>query len=354
MIVTHTKSDDDQDAFVNLIDTSVDILKDESNKNPVYFLSRSGTKLEDDIAKIMESSAANTVFEGNIEQISGQRFPDIVAKVNENKAYGLEVKTTTKDHWTSTGSSIFEGTRVENVDRIYLLFGKLFEPIDYKYRKYEECLTTVAITHSPRYKIDMEINAEDTIFSKVGVDYDTLRKLQNPFSPIKDYFRNNLKDKNEDIWWFDQYEEKTANLAVRLWANLRLVEKNNLRVEAFAHFPGLFGNNNKKYSRLATWLASHHGIINPSLRDTFTAGGQEEMFGHSFPKIFIRLKEEWTDILNKIENLEEEDIKFYWDIKNITKSKKDTWLDLCLSYSKEQLNTEQLKLLSNYLRNSSG
>ena len=230
------------------------------------------------------------------------------------------------------------------------MFGKLFEPIEYKYRKYEECLSNVAITHSPRYLIDMEIETEETIFSKVGVDYDTLRTLPNPFSPIKDYFRSKLKDRNEDIWWIDQYEEKTTNLAVRLWSNLHPVEKENFRLLSFAYFPELFGNNNKKYKRLATWLASHHGIINPSLRDTFTSGGQGIIFNHSFPKIFIHLKEHKNKIFKIVENLDNKDINFYWGIENITKSKVDIWLDLWISYAKDQLTGEKLKMLSDYLR----
>jgi len=65
-----------------------------------------------------------TIFENQIELVSGQKFPDIVAYINQNKAFGVEVKTTKQKKWKSTGSSIFEGTRVPNVENIYLLFGK--------------------------------------------------------------------------------------------------------------------------------------------------------------------------------------------------------------------------------------
>jgi hypothetical protein len=48
-----------------------------------------------------------------------------------------------------------ETTRVEDVDRIYMMFGKLNKPVEVRFRPYECCLYEVAVTHSPRYLIDM-------------------------------------------------------------------------------------------------------------------------------------------------------------------------------------------------------
>ena len=47
--------------------------------------------------------------------------------------YGVEVKTTKSDQWKSTGSSVAEGTRVEGVERVYLLFGKMGRPADFRF-----------------------------------------------------------------------------------------------------------------------------------------------------------------------------------------------------------------------------
>ncbi len=349
MIVTHSNRNIEHEAFTALLDSSIKILEDETQKKPEYFIKRTGQKLEEDITSILKSSSVGTLFDGKIERISGQRFPDIVAWVNKNKAFGLEVKTTIQNHWTSTGSSIFEGTRVENVERIYLLFGKLFQPIEYKYRRYEECLSNVAITHSPRYLIDMDLNLDETIFSKIGIEYDNLRKLENPFLPIKNYFRKILKDKNEDVWWIDGTGEHTVDLAVRHWTNLTPIQKENFRIEAFVYFPELFGKGQKKYSRLAAWLASRHGVINPSLRDTFTAGGQKLISSQYFPKIFYHLYLNKNTIFNMVENIEQDDISFYWGVSKIKKNKRQTWIDLCLEYAKEQLDQNKLLILKTLL-----
>ena len=77
--------------------------------------------MEDDVKSALEECAIGTPFENTIEKISGQKFPDIVAA----KFYGVEVKSTKENHWTSTGSSILETTRVADVERIYMTFGKL-------------------------------------------------------------------------------------------------------------------------------------------------------------------------------------------------------------------------------------
>ena len=73
-----------------------------------------GTTLEK-VYEILCHQVQGTVFEGMVELISGQRFPDIVV----GGYYGVEVKTTKSEHWKSTGSSVAEGTRVEGVERIY-------------------------------------------------------------------------------------------------------------------------------------------------------------------------------------------------------------------------------------------
>lgn len=57
-----------------------------------------------------------------IELISGHVFPDILL---HNTRYGVEIKSTQKDAWTSTGSSIIESTRDKDTERIYMLFAKL-------------------------------------------------------------------------------------------------------------------------------------------------------------------------------------------------------------------------------------
>lgn len=57
-----------------------------------------------------------------IELISGHVFPDILL---HNTRYGVEIKSTQKDAWTSVGSSIIESTRDKDTERIYMLFADI-------------------------------------------------------------------------------------------------------------------------------------------------------------------------------------------------------------------------------------
>ena len=122
-----------------------------------------GNKLEPFVRDVMVDLAFGTEFENSIKLVGGQKFPDIVAK----KYYGIEVKTTTQNHWKTTGNSVLESSRVKDVERIFMLFAKLASPIEFRCRPYEECLAEVVVTHSPRYLIDMNLELGKTIFDKI-------------------------------------------------------------------------------------------------------------------------------------------------------------------------------------------
>lgn len=346
MIIAHSE---DYKIFTALLAVSVTELQKDAIKRGNYYLTRGGINLEKDVYQIVNKNAKGSIYEGNIELISGQKFPDIVAYVNTNKAYGLEVKTTKENKWKSTGSSIFEGTRVGDVKNIHLLFGKLAEPIEFKCRKYEECLYDVAITHSPRYLIDMETTSEHSIFSKVGVDYNTLRKLDNPFKPIKKYFRAGLKE-GEDLWWIDNTEESVRDLGVKIWGNLSTADKDELRVLALAYFPNLLGKDSKKYAQLASWLVAQYGIVNHALRDTFSAGGQVSIKGILFPKIFHHITHDLNSIFAIVKDIPEDDIKHYWKVQQIEENHVETWKKQCLKHCKAGLSQKQFNAIKNVLQ----
>lgn len=151
-------------AFADLMDKTENILNEEAFANPDEYKQLTSSSLESCAVEKIKLACADSPFDASeVELISGQRFPDIVAE----KYYGIEVKSTKEDHWTSTGSSILETTRIENVDDIYMLFGKLGGNIpQFKCRPYQDVLYDIAVTHSPRYLINMEISTKDSILKK--------------------------------------------------------------------------------------------------------------------------------------------------------------------------------------------
>lgn len=287
-----------------------------------------GTKLEYYAADIMKEHAFGTAFENSIECTSGQSFPDIIAK----KLYGVEVKTTIKNHWKTTGNSVKESSRIEDVERIFILFGKLGDPIEFRYRSYEECLSEVVVTHSPRYLIDMNLEINKTIFDKIGVPYDVLRKQENPIKNIVEYYKKGLK-KGDDLWWIDSAEPQVSNLIIKLWTNLDDTDKSLIISKAYALFPELLSNNSEKYGRLALWLVTKQGVVCPSLRDTFSAGGKiiistKKNIYPNAPRILYNLTKNISGIFSVLTSTSAEDLSEYWGYHTSEGTKIKDWINL--------------------------
>jgi len=340
-MIISKRADAKEDAFVSLLNKGVGAIETEALKTPKRYCGLSSFEFEKEVYNAMLISSKKTEFEGTIQLMSGHKFPDIVAK----KYYGAEVKITKQDHWRSTGNSVLETTRIEGVERIYLFFGKLVAPPRFKFRKYEECLYDIAVTHSPRYLIDMELASGSTIFDKMGTGYDILRKLDNPIKEVVRYFRKTAK-KGEEPWWMDPGEEVEATLSptVTLWSNLSEEKQNLFRNEAMARFPEIFGRSQTKYQNFAAWLAARHGVVDSSLRDRFTAGGQQTIVingeaYHKIPKIFYYLQKNAKEIIDIVSRLTVEDVRHYWGLKEYIKSSElvDTWGRLVIHHSKDIL-----------------
>jgi len=130
--------------------------------------------------------------------------------------------------------------------------------------------------------------------------------------------------------------EIAGKLTVSLWRNLDAETRDVYRVKGMANFPEIFSNSPTKYYRLATWLAGRHGIVDPSLRDRFTAGGQDEIKIGSVsykrvPRIFLNLKRLAPQIFDYLENVDPKEIAHHWGLKKIPKGKiLDKWVDLLL------------------------
>lgn len=301
-----------------------------------------GRNLEPYVRDIMTEQAVGTPFENTIELIGGQKFPDIVAK----KFYGIEVKTTTQNHWKTTGNSVLEGTRVDDVERIYMLFAKLVSPIEFRCRPYEEVLSEVVVTHSPRYLIDMNLKEGDTIFDKINMPYDTLRKKENPIRPIIDYYRSKLKE-GQELWWMDNSE--VGGTTLQFWSSLETQKKKHLVYMGMILFPEIFGTSKEKFSRIAFWLVSEEKIVHPNVRDDFSAGGKNTFVvgNNSYqnvPQIMIKLFKNLSVILEKLIQTSEYELSKYWGIKTSETKKISDWIELVSEHSKRITDAKHLDI----------
>jgi hypothetical protein len=318
-------------AFQLLLDKTIATLESESRKKQGEYLELLGNKLENVVAEIMNENAKGTPFENSIELISGQKFPDIIS----NNYFGVEVKTTKQNHWTTTGNSVLESTRVDGIERIFMLFGKMINPIKFKCRPYEECLSDIVVTHSPRYLINMDLLEGQTIFDKLDIPYDTLRNYQNPIRPITDYYRKFLKP-GEEVWWLDQEEPKSTGLIIQLWNNLTIETKKSYLLKSMILFPEIFSNRQDKFNRLAVWLVNMEGVVCPNVRDIFTAGGQgiissNNKFFFGIPQLIVKLSNSIIEIMDVLEGTEIEILETYWG--KPVKNRKEIWFSLLIKNS---------------------
>ncbi|MBR0513624.1 MAG: hypothetical protein IJK06_05160 [Clostridia bacterium] len=255
--------------FSALMSRTDQYLNNDALERHDYYAQRAGKPLESDVKDALDRCAVGSAFEGTIEIISGARFPDIIAA----KYYGVEVKSTKDNHWTSIGSSILESTRVNTVERIYMTFGKLGgNPIRFLSRPYEKVLCGIAVTHMPRYLIDMRLEEGETIFDKMGIPYDELRVMENPVEPVAQYYKSQLK-KGERLWWTGNDADESVSATVRLWNTLSIIEKRRFMIYGIVNYPEIFAGD---YDRYALWLTSQ-GIVDPHIRDQFSAGGTQEL-----------------------------------------------------------------------------
>ena len=257
--------------FKTLMKNVTDWLNRDALIRSNYYLKRNAQLLEDDVYKSLNENAINTPFANTIVKISGQKFPDIVAM----KYFGVEVKSSKDDKWMTIGGSVNESTRVEGVERIFLTFGKLVSPVEFRTRPYEDCISGVAVTHYPRYKIDMNLAVGKTIFDCMNTTYDELRFSDNPIGNVVKYYKSQMKD-GERLWWAGSEESilEVDELKIRLADTLTPQERQSTTVEGIALFPEIFGNGQQKYSQFVLWLAAEHRVVSPSTRDFFSAGGR--------------------------------------------------------------------------------
>ncbi len=288
--------------FESLLQHTVESISDEYERNLENISSQA---FEVVVEEEMRKAAKKTPFEGTIKLIGKLSFPDIVAK----EYYGVEVKTSQGNNWQVIGNSVLESNRIPGVERIYLFFGKTKPPCAVRYRRYEECIYDVKVTHSPRYAIDMDLEPGKTLFDEMGISYDALRESEDPFVPILDYMRRKVPHAEEKWWFGKKGEEIAAPLTMRFWSELKEKEKKNIRTICLANFPEVFGPSSpSKYEKVAAFLVKEYAIVCSSLRDMFTAGGKADLNldGKCFqkvPKVFTWLDDSET-LLGLFEQLE--------------------------------------------------
>lgn len=320
-----------EDLLVNILGQARTIILEDIAKGKSFI---SGKDFENHAYQRIKEVAINSGVSSELIVQSGpQTFPDIVI---EN--WGIEIKRAKKDSWQSTGNSIREGTKVKGLQQTYLFFLKECDNPDIKYGLYEDYLSEVVVTHSPRYLIDMNINPNENIFSKINESYENFTGGE-AIKIIKKYYAGQKKD----LWWIDNQEEETVtDIYAKTFTDLNDIQRKDFIVKSFALFPELWGSNHRiKFKRAAILLIEEYGCVSTNLRDIFTAGGQSEIHLNGqiirIPKMLALLRSCAAQIKNFLQSSTRQELEEIWDISLTNKNPENKWLELISQFSGNDL-----------------
>jgi hypothetical protein len=227
----------------------------------------------------------------NVNLVGGSRFPDIAIEFDRDKSFGLEVKTTQNDDWKTLGGSVMESTRIKGIDRIYLFFAH-FAPTKLRWDRYDRCISDVTVTHSPRYVLDMNIADGNNLFDLIGVPYEVVSNSDSPFELLRSRLIQKSKSNNVLPWYigenygnsvppevaaaptFVPTPAELPGINVTWWSDLPRDERDLYQSVSYALFPDLL-KARSNYDKVALWLLKM-GILNSSLRDVYSAGGNRK------------------------------------------------------------------------------
>lgn len=252
-------------------------------------------------------------------------FPDIIIR-----PFGIEAKFTEGDSWKSTGNSIMETTKEESLEEIFIFFcrkGKNTTP-SILYKSYVECLSDISVTHSPRYKIDMELLPGNSVFDKMGTTY---KEFNGPsrIAQLKKYFKDKIKP-GDEVWWFDSSASEDIDFSIiKSLNNLDESKREMISSECMVVFPEILGNTHNKFLRIPPYLMKYHSVVTHNLRDMFTAGGKSifkvKGIEVEVPQIFLNLRDRAPLINSILPRLETTLLSEHWAVDLSNSDRLLTW-----------------------------
>lgn len=307
-------------AALHLLDNVKLRLLERSNSED--FSGLTGDEWEELVFQVCQQVNESQKLQLEIYRTKNAEFPDIVI----GKTFGVEVKATTNDYWTTLGNSINESRRIQTVNEVYFFFGKLGGDFDIKYKAYSACLKSIATTHYPRYVVDMGLAEGESIFDKLGLSYDQYRLMDGDarIRIIKDYLRSTFSE-GEALWWIDD----TTPPSIKNFNRFSQDAKKQFTVEAMVKCPEVFmgGRSKGKYDRVAQLLITEHQAVSGNLRDHFSASGKQKIVLSNgikleVPQIVFQLHANAIQIRHLILSTPVEELSLHWE-KYLGKPLKD-------------------------------
>ena len=275
-----------------------------------------GTSFEPHVLSALQDMAVGSQFENTISLVSGQKFPDIIAKLNQEKWLGVEVKTSLNS-WTCQGGSIFEGTKIKEVAEIYVIFGNISSSLSVRWAQYQNCIEDIKVTHKPRFYLNLDLE-KSPVFEKMQISYTDFSELNDKLKA--DYFRAYKKKtlcENADLWWLDGNDDADLLTKVRIFRDLSIRERNTIIAECYVLFPEVLTSN---YNRAVRYVLGQKGVILSNVRDQFSGGGRNEKFSfkgdkYNVSNVIIKLSKRLELSKKFLNQVDKAELESYWGIK---------------------------------------
>ncbi|CQR24980.1 hypothetical protein BN1356_01324 [Streptococcus varani] len=212
----------------------------------------------------------------------GHHFPDMNLIINE-KRFGLELKSRNNGKWDTNGNSVFESISDEEYEDIYLLFGSKVpnhDQILIRYDNYWKVTSAITVTHSPRFKINMD--ATSSVFPSAE-DYNMLREKSDT-EKVK-FLQDYLKENTSGVKWFISPDDASKSVKPTSLNTLSHDIQNLIKAEVLILFPqDLISASKANYTRAHEFIITNHFYYSSSFRDFFSAGGKWTKENVDFPK----------------------------------------------------------------------
>lgn len=270
-----------QEEFERILDVVCQKLTDEANRKVFQKAEQFENRVREVVQEFVKSDSSISI---NMTP-HPQAFPDIAVG-----RFGVEVKFTLNDTWRSVANSVLETNRIESVEKVYLVFGKMGGKPEVRWGDYEQSVIHVRTSHVPRFEV--ELFANRSLFDLMGIAYDDFRHLpmEEKMRHIRTYARSRLND-GERLWWLEDTpdSEHTLPIQARLYTSLSAEEKKRLRAEAVLLCPSIVasGRSRNKYDDVVLYLLTYHGVIAHQARDLFSAGSVANPENDNYGGLYI-------------------------------------------------------------------
>lgn len=254
------------------------------------------TRLESGVTKYSKNSDKNEEFivsllkefapefgipREAVQHLRGHKFPDVLI---EGTPFGIELKGTSKST-RFAGNSVFASTMQPGLTKVYVLFWIDQRRPRLGFRDYFECVFKSEVTHSPRWNLDIEISADDSLFGvgdgKLGFTAeDYLKRHSGQDMLIMRELRERARQRGEILWWAPPPDEELAEnggndrgvVGIRRLNSLDLKELHTFHKTLFLRFPEVLAGGEDSHGPAIVWALSRNILIG---RDTFSSGGRQ-------------------------------------------------------------------------------